>query len=152
MRLTYYGYNAFFIEATKIVILDPGQDLHRRRIGPLLPRVAWPQADLILVTHGDADHAEYVPHVARASGAPVVCGLPLAERWRREGIMVVPLAVGERVQVTGVPVEGVPVRHGGLALTLFGHTLAFKPPSVGVGAIGLSFALEMLSAGAGREL
>jgi L-ascorbate metabolism protein UlaG (beta-lactamase superfamily) len=78
MKLTYYGYNAFLFEATKIVIVDPGQDLHWRRIGPLLPRATWSQADLILVTHGDADHAEYVPHVARASGAPVVCGPLLA--------------------------------------------------------------------------
>jgi len=142
MRLTYYGYNAFSIEATMTVIVDPGQDLHWRRIGPLLPKETWPKAGLILVTHGDADHAEYVPHVARASGAPVVCGLPLAERWRRKGITVVPLAVGERVQVAGVPVKGIPVRHGGLTLMLFGHTLTFKPPSVGMGAVGLSFTLE----------
>jgi L-ascorbate metabolism protein UlaG (beta-lactamase superfamily) len=94
------------------------------------------------VTHGDADHAEYVPHVARVSGASVVCGPPLADKWQREGIRLVPLAVGERVQVTGVSVEGIPVRHGGLTLTLFGHTFTFKPPSVGVGAIGLSFTLE----------
>ena len=105
MKLTYYGYNAFLIKATKTVIVDPGQDLHWRRIGSLLPRATWPQADLILVTHGDADHAEYVPHVACARGAPVGCGLPLAERWRRKGITVVPLAVGERVQVAGVPVK-----------------------------------------------
>lgn len=108
----------------------------------LAPFLWFNEGTRSVVTRGDTDHAEYVPHVARASGAPVVCGLPLAERWRREGIMVVPLAVGERVQVTGVPVEGVPVRHGGLALTLFGHTLTFKPPSVGVGAIGLCFPLE----------
>ena len=41
MRLTYYGYSAFSIEATKTVIVDPGQDLHWRRIGPLLPKPAF---------------------------------------------------------------------------------------------------------------
>ena len=104
MRLTYYGYNAFVIEADRTVIVDPGQDLHWRRLCPLVPRAVWPRADLILVTHGDADHAEYVPHAARTSGAPVVCGAALAGRWRREGITVVPVAPGETVQAAGVPV------------------------------------------------
>jgi L-ascorbate metabolism protein UlaG (beta-lactamase superfamily) len=142
IRLTYYGYNAFTLQATKRIIIDPGQDLHWRRLGPLIPKANWSQADLILVTHGDADHAEYVPHVARASSAPVVCGQLLAERWQREGIRVVPLAVGETVQVADVSVAGIPACHGGLTLSLFEHTFTFKPSLVGVGAIGLSFTLE----------
>ena len=143
MKLTYYGYNAFVIEGEgKTIILDPGQNLHWRRLNSLIPRQLWVQADLILVTHGDADHAEYVPQVARASSAPTVCGPALAGKWRRKGLTVVPLAPGETVEVAGVQVQGVPAQHGGPTLTLFGHTFTFKPRFVGVGAVGLLFTLE----------
>ena len=143
MKLTYYGYNAFVIEGEgKTIILDPGQNLHWRRLNSLIPRQLWVQADLILVTHGDADHAEYVPQVARASSAPIVCGPALAGKWRRKGLTVVPVAPGETVEVAGVQVQGVPAQHGGPTLTLFGHTFTFKPRFVGVGAVGLLFTLE----------
>jgi len=143
MRFAYYGYNAFVIEGEgKTVILDPGQDLHWRRLNSLVPRQVWPRADLILVTHGDADHAEYAAQVARASGAPVVCGPALAEKWRRKGLTVVPLAQGEAIEAAGVQVQGVAARHGGPTLTLLGRSFAFKPGFVGVGAVGFLFALE----------
>ena len=142
MKLTYYGYNAFVIEGEgKTIILDPGQDLHWRRLNSLIPHQHWAQADLILVTHGDADHAEYVPRVAHASGAPVVCGPALAEKWRRKGLTVVPVAPGETVKAAGVQVQGVPAQHGPI-LTLFGHSFSLKPRFVGVGAVGLLFTLE----------
>ena len=139
MRLTHYGYNAFVIESEdKTVILDPGQDLYWRRFDSLVSRSLWPQADLILVTHGDADHAEYVPQVAEASGAPVVCSPPLAERWRRKGLSVVTIAPDETVEAAGVRVQGVAVRHGPL-LNLFGRSLALKP---GGDSVGLLLTLE----------
>jgi L-ascorbate metabolism protein UlaG (beta-lactamase superfamily) len=95
MRLNYYGYNAFAIAGEgKNIILDPGQDLHWRRLNSLIPRDRWAQANLILVTHGDADHAKYLPQVAHASGAPIVCGLALAEKWRRKGITVETQSLG----------------------------------------------------------
>lgn len=142
MKLTYYGYNAFVIQGERrTVFLDPGQDLHWRRLNSLIPRPLWPQADLILVTHGDADHAEYVGQVARASGAPVVCGPALAGKWRRKGLTVVPIAPGETVEAAGVQVQGVPAQHGPV-LTLFGRSFSLKPGFVGVGAVGLLFTLE----------
>lgn len=140
MRFTYYGYNAFVIEgAEKTIVIDPGQDLHWRRLSSLIPRQVWPRADLILVTHGDADHAEYVPQVARASNAPVICGPVLAEKWRRKGLSAVPVAPGEMVEAAGVPVQGLHVQHGPL-LTLLGRTS--RLPFVGEGAVGLLFTLE----------
>ena len=139
MKLTYYGYNAFVIEGDgKTLILDPGQDLYWRRLDSLIPRSLWPQAALILVTHGDADHAEYVPQVAEASGAPVVCSPPLAEKWRRKGLTAVPIAPGGTVEAAGVSVQGVAVRHGPL-LSLFGRSFALKP---GRDSVGLLFTLE----------
>ena len=139
MKLTYYGYNGFVIEGKgKTVILDPGQDLYWRRLDSLIPRSLWPQANLILVTHGDADHAEYVVQVAEASGAPVVCSPPLAERWRRKGVTVVPIAPGQTVEAAEVPVQGVAVRHGPL-LNLFGRSLTLK---AGEDSVGLLFTLD----------
>lgn len=143
MRLSYYGYNAFVIEAEgTTVLLDPGQDLHWRRLDSLIPRRVWSQADLILVTHGDADHAEYVPQVAEASGAPILCGPALAERWRRKGLHVVPLAPGQTAEAAGIAVEGVPTRHGGLTVTLLGRSFTVKPAFVGAGAVGMLLTLE----------
>jgi L-ascorbate metabolism protein UlaG (beta-lactamase superfamily) len=141
MRLTYYGYNAFLVEGDgNTIIIDPGQNLHWRRLDSLIPRPIWPQADLILVTHGDADHAEYGPQVARASNATLVCGPALAEKWRRRGLTVVAVAPGETVEAAGVSIQGVPVQHGPL-LKLFGR--AFTPLFIiGVGAVGLLFSLE----------
>jgi L-ascorbate metabolism protein UlaG (beta-lactamase superfamily) len=148
MKFTYYGYNAFVIESEgKTLILDPGQDLHWRRFrSSLIPNSVWPQADLILVTHGDADHAYCVLQVAQASGAPVICGPALADEWRRAGLTVVPLSPGETVEAAGLSVQGRPIQHGGLVLTLFGRTFTFKTQTVGVGAMGLLFTLE------GRQL
>lgn len=143
MKLTYYGYNAFIIEGEgQTIILDPGRDLHWRRLNSLIPRQLWERADLILVTHEDTDHAEYAPQAARASGAPIVCGPALAERWRRKGLTVVSVAPGKTVEVSKIPIRGVPTQHGGLMFTLLGRTFTFKPGRVGLGAIGFLFTLE----------
>ncbi len=143
MKLTYYGYNAFVIEGEgKTIILDPGQDLHWRRLNSLIPPRLWEQADLILVTHGDEDHAEYAPQVARASDAPIVCGPALAERWQHQGLTLSPVASGETVEVYGSSIRGVPTEHGGLAFTLLGRTFTFKSGRVGLGAVGFLFNLE----------
>lgn len=143
MKLTYYWYNAFVIEGEgKTIILDPGQDLHWRRLNSLIPRQLWERAGLILVTHADEDHAEYAPQVARASGAPIVCGPALAEKWRQKGLTVVSVAPGETMKVNGISVRGVPTQHGGPTLTLLGRTFTFKPGRVGLGAVGFLFTLE----------
>jgi L-ascorbate metabolism protein UlaG (beta-lactamase superfamily) len=140
MRFTYYGYNAFVVTGGgQTVLIDPGQNLHWRRLNSLIPPQIWPMADLVLVTHGDADHAEYVPHAARASNAPLVCGPALAEKWRRKGFTVVPIVPGETVETAGVSIQGVSVLHGPPLARLAG---ALTLPFIGVGAVGLMFSLE----------
>jgi L-ascorbate metabolism protein UlaG (beta-lactamase superfamily) len=104
----------------------------------LIPRQRWGQADLILVTHGDADHSEYVVQVVEASGALVVCSPPLAERWQRKGVTAVPIAPDETVEAAGVRVQGVAVQHGPV-LHLFGCSLALK---AGGDSVGLLFTLD----------
>lgn len=143
MKLTYYWYNAFVIEGEgKTIILDPGRDLHWRRFNSLIPGQLWEQADLILVTHRDEDHAEYALQVARASGAPIICGPALAETWRQKGLTVASVTPGETVEVNGVSVRGVPTQHGGLVFTVLGRAFTFKLGRVGIGAIGFLFTLE----------
>jgi L-ascorbate metabolism protein UlaG (beta-lactamase superfamily) len=143
VKLTYFGYNAFILEGSeRTILLDPGQDLHWKRLNSLIPRDRWGEADLILVTHGDPDHAEYVPEVARVSEAPVVCGPVLARRWQRKGLSALAVAPGECLQVVDVQVQGVKVRHGGLPLPCFKRSYLLKPGFVGVGAVGLHFVLD----------
>ena len=144
MRLTYYGYNAFVIKGEgKTLILDPGQHLHWRRLDPLIPEQYWCEADLILVTHGDPDHAEYVIPVANASGAPVVCGLPLANKWRRKGLAVVPMSPGDAAEAAGVQLWSFPAQHGPV-LNVRGFPINLKPWFVGIGSMSLLFTLENL--------
>lgn len=139
MRFTYYGYNAFVVEAgDKTILIDPGQDLHWRQLNSLVPREIWPWADLILLTHGDADHAKYIPQVACTSNAPLVCGPTLAEKWQRKGLTVIPVAPGETVKAAGASIQGVPVRHGPLTTFL---RWTFTIPFIGVGAMGLLVSL-----------
>jgi L-ascorbate metabolism protein UlaG (beta-lactamase superfamily) len=140
VRLTYYGYNAFVVEGEgKSVVLDPGQNLYWRRMDSLVPKARWHETDLILVTHGDADHAEYVVPLARASGAPVVCGRALARRWQRRGLTVVSIAPGEAVEVAGVRVRAILAEHGP-RLRFLGRRLGL--PFVGAGSLGLLITLE----------
>lgn len=139
--VTYYGYNAFSLDCQgKSVITDPGRSLDWRRLGSLVPRQTWDNTDLVLVTHGDTDHADYALQLARLSNAPIVCGRALAEKWRGKGVSVVPLSPGERTIVGGIPVTGVPVVHGP-TITILGRRISLKPWFVGVGSIGFLFTL-----------
>lgn len=142
MRITFYGYNSFVVEGQeRRVLIDPGRNLHWRRFNSLIPEQLWPRTDLVLVTHGDADHATYVSQVAQASGASIVCGTVLADKWRRKGLSVIPVSPGGTIEVEGMRVRGVPVLHGP-AVTLFGRRVALKPDFVGPGAVGLLFGLD----------
>lgn len=142
MRVTFYGYNSFVLEGQeKTLIVDPGRNLHWRRLNSLIPRGLWSEAGVILVTHGDADHAEYVPRVAEASGAPIACGPALAQKFRRKGLAVVQIGPGEGSEVAGLEVQGVRVQHGP-AVSVLGRRVALKPDFVGPGAVGLLFGLD----------
>ena len=136
MRVTYYGYNAFVIEADSLfVIVDPGMNLHWRHLGPLVPPELWKSASHVMVTHGDTDHARYAGQVAQVAKAPIICGQALAGRWLSTGVEVHCVSPGERREIGGLKVVGVPVQHGP-ALRIRGHHVSAEPPRVGVGAVG----------------
>jgi L-ascorbate metabolism protein UlaG (beta-lactamase superfamily) len=136
MRVTYYGYNAFAIEADSLfVIIDPGMNLHWRHLHSLVPTELWTSASHVMVTHGDADHALYAGQVARAAKAPIICGHALARRWCRMGLEVHCVSPGEFRDVGGLRVEGVRVQHGPV-LKIGARHVSVKPPRVGLGAVG----------------
>ena len=71
-----------------------------------------PSADLILVSHGHADHMGDVVAVARASGAPVVAVFELCEWLRRKGIAnVSPMNKGGSQQIAGLSITMTDARH-----------------------------------------
>jgi L-ascorbate metabolism protein UlaG (beta-lactamase superfamily) len=136
MRVTYYGYNAFAIESDNIlVIIDPGMNLDWKHLRSLVPPERWKSASHVMVTHGDVDHARYAEQVARVAKAPIICGQALAGRWLSTGVEVHRVSPGDRREIGGLKVVGVPVQHGPV-LRIRGYHISAKPPWVGVGAVG----------------
>ncbi len=112
MRITYYRQNAFKIESTgKRILIDPGRSLSSFR--SLIPKKEWEGTSVILVTHKDPDHFGLVPAIALRCGCEVVCGWGLKPLVEKKGIARVRfLAVGERIDVQGVEILGLPAVHG----------------------------------------
>jgi L-ascorbate metabolism protein UlaG (beta-lactamase superfamily) len=156
LRIKHYWYNTFVIENDNLKIaIDPGQNLWLFSLGSLIPKSEWSSITHILVTHGDPDHEWNIDRVAKASGAPVICGKDLVKRVgsktlilapRGRGInyntaleQVYPLDVGEAVTLDGVTIEGLKAVHGPIAIKLFGRQIRQRPgpgERVGLGAIG----------------
>lgn len=136
VQVRYYGYNGFVIEENgHKVVIDPGADLYLLRMRPIIPRSEWNDVTHIVVTHGDPDHCWHVDSVARASGAPIVCGHELVQE--REGRMflasprarrlqyttpverVVPMMPGDEIQVAGIGIRAIRTEHGPLRFSMF---------------------------------
>lgn len=79
LSVTWLGHSAFRLTdpSGRVVLIDPW--LARNPSCPPSERIQK-RADLILVTHGHADHAEDVPALARDLDAEVVAGYEVA-RW-----------------------------------------------------------------------
>jgi len=161
MKLRYFLYNAFLIEAaaTKIAI-DPGLNLWIGKLNSLIPQSEWKSVTHILATHGDPDHYWYVDRVAQNSNAPVVCGKDIVRTAGEDKLLLNPrsrgvqystrldriygLGVDEKIEVDGVRIQGLKSVHGPLAVNfLFGivHREFAPGPGerVGMGAIGFQF-------------
>jgi len=89
MKITHYLYNAFLLEegGTKVAI-DPGQNLYIFDLRSLIPEEEWPTITHIVITHGDPDHHWQSDRVARASGAPVVCGVGLTKTENGQTLVI----------------------------------------------------------------
>jgi hydroxyacylglutathione hydrolase len=113
------GENAYIIrfgsEATRAVIVDPGEEAERLLEAASALGV---QIDAILITHCHFDHIGAVAPVAKATGAPVYCPevergvLADVMRWVPEGFgpfesyeADYTVAGGERLSIAGLDIE-----------------------------------------------
>ena len=167
MKVTFYGYNAFIIEAgDKKIAIDPGAlFLYYFRMTTVIPEEQWPGITHIFVTHGDPDHYWHTDRVAKASGAPVIMnhtmireinGKALALGPRAKGLgfttefeRCVTLGVDEEVNVDGVSVTGLKATHGPLTLKIGPFSVMTMTPGpnerVGWGALGFHLQFDGLS-------
>ena len=111
LRITWFGHSTFLLNTPggKRVLLDPWF-----ADNPACPESMKkpPKPDLILVTHGHADHIGDLVNAARASGAPVVAAYELCEWLRRKGITgVLPMNKGGSQSVGGLQITMTDARH-----------------------------------------
>ncbi|OPX20188.1 MAG: metal-dependent hydrolase [Desulfobacca sp. 4484_104] len=101
IKITFYGHSAFKLEgAGSSVLIDPWLD------NPLLqtPIAALGTVNLILVTHGHADHLGNTMEIAQKAGAPVVAIHELACYLAGKGLEVIGMNKGGTCSVGGVKV------------------------------------------------
>jgi L-ascorbate metabolism protein UlaG (beta-lactamase superfamily) len=111
LSITWLGHATFIITTPggKRIVTDPWLTGNpacpddRRRID---------QADIILLSHGHADHSGDVVSVARATGAPVVAIVELAEWLERKGVKpVTGMNIGGTTTAAGLSITMVPALH-----------------------------------------
>jgi L-ascorbate metabolism protein UlaG (beta-lactamase superfamily) len=86
---------------------NPACPAHAKRVGPV---------DLMLITHGHADHCEDAASVGRDAGATVVTSPELAGWLERQGLRHLrPMNIGGRQTISGVEIAMVPALHSSSA-------------------------------------
>jgi L-ascorbate metabolism protein UlaG (beta-lactamase superfamily) len=111
LAITWLGHATFLLRSPLGVrlLLDPWLSTN-----PSCPP-AWRKVDaidLVLVTHGHADHASDVLSVGRTTGATVVAPFELAVWFERKGLRQVrPMNIGGSQAIQGITVTMVPAVH-----------------------------------------
>jgi L-ascorbate metabolism protein UlaG (beta-lactamase superfamily) len=111
LAITWYGHSTFVIQTPggKRIVTDPF--LENNPVCPANMKKIT-EADLILVSHGHADHASDVPAVSRATKAPIVAVYELALWFERKGLTAVNgMGIGGTVSVAGLEISMVPAVH-----------------------------------------
>ncbi|HAK54868.1 MAG: metal-dependent hydrolase [Vicinamibacterales bacterium] len=111
LAIQWLGHGTFVITTPggKRVVFDPWLEAN-----PKCPAECktLDRADLILVTHGHADHASEVVSAARATGAPVVAIVELATWFGKQGLKPVhSINKGGTLTVSGLDVTMVSAQH-----------------------------------------
>ncbi|TPV93234.1 MAG: MBL fold metallo-hydrolase [Myxococcales bacterium FL481] len=137
MQIKYYGYNGFVIrDGQHVIAIDPGASLYLLGLGPVIPRSEWREVTHVVVTHGDPDHYWHADRVAKASGAPLICGSELVQVRDGHGYIyssrakdlryatpidrVFAMDPGDSIDVDGVRFEAIAANHGKLRISMLG--------------------------------
>jgi L-ascorbate metabolism protein UlaG (beta-lactamase superfamily) len=111
LAITWLGHSTFLLRtpAGRRVLLDPW--LTGNPSCP--PAMAHPDhLDLILVSHGHADHIGDLIPVARATDAPIVAPYELCDWLKRKGLTnTVPMNKGGSLEIVGLSVTMTHARH-----------------------------------------
>lgn len=111
LAITWLGHGTFLLTSPGglRILIDPWLEAN-----PVCPP-EWKRvrrADVILVTHGHADHTDDLRWTARDTGAPVVGIIELCQWLETKGLRdLIPMNLGGTIQVGGVAVTMVPARH-----------------------------------------
>jgi L-ascorbate metabolism protein UlaG (beta-lactamase superfamily) len=111
LRITWLGHSTFLVltPGGRRVLFDPW--LVENPSCPAGMKKP-PKTDLVLVSHGHADHMGDVVSVARESGAPVVAVVELCEWLSRKGIAYVsPMNKGGSQNIGGLRITMTDARH-----------------------------------------
>jgi L-ascorbate metabolism protein UlaG (beta-lactamase superfamily) len=111
LAITWLGHSTFVVRTPggKRVLFDPWL-----KNNPTCPdRLKKPrQIDLILVSHGHADHMEDLVSVARDTEAPVVAAFEICDWASRKGLQnVAPMNKGGTLQIAGLRITMTDARH-----------------------------------------
>jgi L-ascorbate metabolism protein UlaG (beta-lactamase superfamily) len=111
LAITWLGHSTFLLRTPggRRVLFDPWLEGN-----PACPASLKkpPRVDLILVSHGHADHMDDLVLVARESGAPTVAAYELCEWLARKGIQhVCPMNKGGTQEVAGLRITMTDARH-----------------------------------------
>ena len=111
LSITWLGHSTFIITTPggKRIVTDPWL-VGNPMCPPEHKRIT--QADVILVSHGHADHTGDVVAVSRATGAPILAVYELALWLERKGLSnVQAMGIGGTATVAGLSVTMVPAVH-----------------------------------------
>lgn len=111
LSITWYGHSTFVITTPggKRIVTDPFLESN-----PVCPAnmKKITAADVILVSHGHADHTSDVPAVSRATKAPIVAIYELATWFERKGLTNAQgMSIGGTMSVAGLRISMVPAIH-----------------------------------------
>ncbi|MFZ8845075.1 metal-dependent hydrolase, partial [Thermoflexus sp.] len=83
VRVTWYGHAAFLLESDgKRILIDPFLSGN-----PLAPvKAEEVQADVIIITHGHADHVGDAVDIARRTGALVISNYEITSWFQSKGV------------------------------------------------------------------
>lgn len=111
LSITWYGHSTFVITTPggKRIVTDPFLE-NNPMCPPNMKKIT--AADVILVSHGHADHTSDVPAVSRATKAPIVAIYELASWFERKGLVNAQgMSIGGTVTVAGLRISMVPAIH-----------------------------------------